>query len=174
MKTICIFLLLFLGCPTLFSQQYRYHELTYEDMPIIPTDINNLGQIVGFVNINSNSQAIKIDPDGQTTLLPALSENGSSASSINEMGDVLGTSVDENFGTRVQIWYANGTIRDLELPQNFSIVLPRDINNLGQAVGYYLDDDFCRHAVYWDLSNKIQELPTTHGQSEATALMAKL
>ncbi|MFE7525533.1 hypothetical protein ACFU7Y_07405 [Kitasatospora sp. NPDC057542] len=101
------------------------------------SDVNSAGLIVGDDIVNNKFTAVTVSPTGTTTALPSNPTwGGSSASVINNAGDIAGTA---SVGTKniLVVWPASapGTYRELSLPAAGTLV-PTDIDEQGRIVGY--------------------------------------
>lgn len=128
------------------------------------TDINDFGQIVGFSRTNtllsSTTHAFLYANGVMNDLSPGM--GNSSATSINNNGQVAGYASHDN-GTRyiATIW-SSGSITGLgTLGGTYSYAF--DINNMGQAVGYAGTGRGLDHAFLWqdgvmtDLNSLVQK-----------------
>jgi probable HAF family extracellular repeat protein len=99
-------------------------------------DINDKGQIVGgSIGTNGNNHAV-IWKNGVIKMLGTPGEYGSAANFINEKGQIVGHSASATGPDRGFIIKHEGDqMKDLGSLDN-GTVIPRDMNNKGQIVGY--------------------------------------
>ena len=106
--------------------------------------INNAGQIVGFSDLSGDStrHAFLWQKGAITDLGTLAGDFSSTASSINDNGQVVGQSCDVNFNCRAFLWQS-GVMIDLNaltLPDSsLYLVVANDINSRGEIVGIGVD-----------------------------------
>lgn len=105
---------------------------------ITPRAINNLGQVVGDVNMGTLGYQAFFWENGFTTLLPSLAGSDTSATDINDLGDIVGSS--DVSGRPHAVLWKDGVIQDLfETLPDTSKGDASALNNDGVIVGY-VDD----------------------------------
>ncbi|BAY14626.1 hypothetical protein NIES2109_38390 [Nostoc sp. HK-01] len=164
--------------------------LPYSDWP---TDINDAGQIVGYINtfVNNryrpgwlwsreNGRVWINDSSGQVDTIAIV------PSGINNLGQVSVYRMSADYGSWSGVWSESGSVTPLERSFYFQSNAAYGINNLGQVVGYsnfssepiyndfgdLIDVDGKDHAVLWNSSNERIDLGTLPGRerSYATAI----
>lgn len=127
-------------------------------LPSIAADINNLGQIVGGVDV-------AVMWDGTTTMeLGTLGGTYSYANSINDLGQVAGESEVADGSKHAFIW-DKGAMTDVgTLGGQTSAAY--GINDAGQVVGESQTVDGSTHAFVWD-KGVMTDLGTLGGQTSA-------
>lgn len=103
--------------------------------------VNNFDQMVGWVHDAFNDEAVLWD-NGEVTMLGYLGSgyHHSSASAINDRGQIVGTSADGGYDNELSFIWEYGQIYDLNdliINSIDGLILTnaRDINNSGQIVG---------------------------------------
>ena len=128
------------------NRAFLYRNGQMENLGMLPNAtssdaqaINNLGDVVGFCRFFDeatnrwSSHAAKWDHTTETWSDLEMFPNGSSsATDINDQGDVIGWDHDENFNWHYVIWKQDGSIVDLA--DSFSRTITA-INNQGEVVG---------------------------------------
>lgn len=168
---ICFLVCLLFGQP-IVAQSFSAVPLTHPDGSFNAVTINNLAQVAGTVIVNDSTyHAVRREQNGQYTNLPELGGNLSQAIGMNELGEVIGFTLDENGFGHVLVWESGG-FRELEVPADASFLpIPLDLNNSGVVIGYYIDGSNLRHALVWDTNGVVQILPEDQGvQSTASAI----
>ena len=126
------------------------------------TDVNNSGVVVGWsLNANGVSRAFKWITEGGMTDLGTLPDHDwSRAVSINEGGDILGLSGENESGTSTPVIWTKSGISELPIPllPNASFGEPTDFNQEGEVVGW--DVVGFQHAWIWT---------STRGKHDITA-----
>ena len=101
---------------------------------LFPTDINNAGQVVGYVRENGVNHAA-LWHDGTMTRLGALPTAGDcQANAINNLGQVVGYCVLADYVIHSFLWQAGEEMVDLGVLGGNETVA-HDINDLGQVTG---------------------------------------
>lgn len=99
--------------------------------PFAATDLNNRGQVSGFLFGGSGYRGVVWDR-GRITTLPAADKEATFAYTINDFGDVCGSALSNNVGHAV-VWH-RGELIELDawegIPAN-----PIRINNRGEVLG---------------------------------------
>lgn len=111
--------------------------------PATPTDFNGRRQVVGMFGPRLYETGFVWD-DGVVTNLVTLGGNRSSASGINELGQVVGYSEDGS-GHRIPFVWSDGVMQALPLLRGTSNAEALDINESGRIIGQSGDV-----AVVWD------------------------
>lgn len=125
-----------------------WDNTTITNVGIYGADINNVGQVAGFVELHdlvpgcsrSNSIHAAIWSNGIMTDLGTLGGPDSQANAINNLGQVVGTSTSApcGYGSVSAFLYSAGVIYDLAdimSSSDWTDLTPSDINDLGQIVG---------------------------------------
>jgi probable HAF family extracellular repeat protein len=120
--------------------------------------INDSGQVVGYDN---HSAILWTDASGPQSL-GTLGGSSSIAYDINDSGQVVGDSYDQNWDRRAFLW--DGTMQPLgTLGGDDSYAYA--INDSGQVVGRSEDETNSTQAFLWDAENDMQDLNTLGGAS---------
>ena len=81
------------------------------------TAINNAGDIVGYSDTGSGSEAVEWRPNGTATVLPDVGGHGDSeATAINNAGDIVGYSETSSGKYEAVEWSPTGNSRDPPSP----------------------------------------------------------
>ena len=113
--------------------------------------INNIGQIVGDINLGSGF----LDSGGDFSFFTDPSGNGfTTASGINDAGQIVGYSLPSGF------LYSEGSFTTIALPGAFETIAS-GINNTGQIVGYSLSNGTGYSHVFLYTSGKFTIVDTT-------------
>ena len=97
----------------------------------VVTDMNERGQVVGYLNRDGHTRAF-IWSNGTTTELGTLGGSSSEATAINDLGQVVGTSSTANPSDRDAFIWSAGRMTALGLPGESGRA--SRINNLGQVI----------------------------------------
>jgi probable HAF family extracellular repeat protein len=109
----------------------------------MPTDFNGQGQVVGTFGPRRYETGFVWDA-GVVTNLATLGGDRSSATGINELGQVVGYS-ENGAGDRIPFVWSDGVMQTLPLLGGTSSAQPLDINDAGRIIGQSGDI-----AVVWD------------------------
>ena len=170
MKTIITFCFIFTITLSISqAQKYTVTLLVHPDGDFVASSINDLGQISGHVRVGFRTHAQRLEPDGTFTPLEELNLNLSTASGMNEHGDVIGTNLDDD-GLHMVVWLNDGGTRELAMPPGARVINLEDINNLGEVVGFYFPETFLRKAAFWDTEGKFHDLPQSEMGATANAI----
>lgn len=126
----------------------------------VATDVNDSGQIVGFSVTSSQEQVAAMwNPDGTIRKLGALPGYADSrAFAINSKGQAVGYSSFGAAGDRpITLWNPDGSVIRLSgLGDAYDGCA--DINDLGQAVGWWVDRSHLSHSIFYSQSTGVIEL----------------
>ncbi|MCZ6672412.1 MAG: DUF6531 domain-containing protein [Verrucomicrobia bacterium] len=153
------------------AQTYRATLLTHPDGFFLAVALNNNDQIAGTLSKPDGSfHALLREENGRFIELPELGGNRSAAFGMNDLGHVVGFTVDANGLNHSGVW--NGGFTELGVPTGGSGVPTLvDINNQGVATGFYFDGNGFVHAAVWDANGMVQTLPELPGdESYANAI----
>jgi len=89
---------------------------------------------------------------------------GASANSVNDLGQIAGTSTCGPSCTHAALWYLNG-IQDLGVLSGSTLSAANGINNLGQVVGE------SGHAFVWSQATGMQDLNSLIDPNSGWTLM---
>ncbi len=137
------------------------------------TDLNNLGDAVGYSTVLDNQQAFLRYANGTTIDLGTLGGLTSMANAINDARQVVGQSALASGITHAFVWFANATIVDLstlEGPTGTSVA--NAINRIGQIVGQSSSSSSssAEAVVFWKGSILGLGALSTTGASTATSI----
>lgn len=150
----------------LAAQTYRFVPLQHPDGVFTPTAINNALQIAGtLIKTDNTAHAVVRQPGGQFVPLPEQAGNQSRAFGMNDRGDVGGWTLDGNGFGRPGVW-RNGVFTEQAVPSGaVTVPIALDLNNTGEAVGYYRSAGQILHAFYWNAQGAVTKLPELGGAS---------
>ena len=137
------------------------------DADALVTDVDNRRQIVGYA---SNTQGFRAFTwlDGVFTYLPELSNSlYSFAWSINDRGEIAGSSIAADGRLHAVVW-RDGQVVDLGLMAGSLHTEARGINDRGQVVGIATFADTTARAFLWDDGQMI-DLGTLPGGNHSAA-----
>jgi probable HAF family extracellular repeat protein len=127
-----------------------------------PFAINDAGVVAGQAGVpGANHVSAGTWEAGSLTLLPGLSNSNafSEARDINEVGQVVGSSMDPNVGQVAVIW-ESGNVSRLPAHPDGGTSIAIAINNVGQAIGEVSLPGRGIVPVYWDGAFPMVELGT--------------
>jgi probable HAF family extracellular repeat protein len=127
--------------------------------------INNQSQVVGryFPNGSSNPHAFLWTANDGLKDLGTLGGYPTGASRINDIGQVVGYSIDSSGIAYGFLWTTNNGMQKLGLLPGFGSGIANGINNKGQIAGCSTDSQGLSHAILWDSNNNITDLGTLSG-----------
>jgi probable HAF family extracellular repeat protein len=131
-------------------------------LPIMPSGLNDRGQVAGDVGVFPFLKAVVLDRDGMLEPVPGLdSQLSSTASAINARGDVVGTYRAVGGSTGGAFLERDGVLTDLgTLPGTTPVAVA--LNSHDQVVGEAFDFSsvFGQHAILYDarLAPPMQDL----------------
>ena len=137
-------------------------------------DINERGQVAGWATVDEDTglqRAFRIGRDGRIENLgtvPGYEGSFSNAVAINERGEVVG-----NAGPGAVLWPAERGAEPIPMFSDPDIHdVAKDLNDLGDAVGYYIGDDGFDKAFVWHASDgSITDIhDPTYAESHPTAI----
>jgi probable HAF family extracellular repeat protein len=140
---------------------------------VFATDVNNKGQVVGYVDSMIYARAFVRSATGAITWLPTLGGKSSYAYGINESGDVVGSSQTAAGVSRAFIWNATGGMRDLgtlggqDCAANHSVAYA--LNDERQVVGFSCSDASSERAFIWTETDGMVSLGTLGGPFSSRA-----
>ena len=117
--------------------QFTLIRLPVTATSIVPTGINDHGQIVGFFVQGKKTRGFIWGPH-QFTVLNLGNHTNTQALGINNFGVVVGSFVDFAGRTHGFIRVNEHLVRTIDVPGSTSTTI-NGLNNQGQAVGYYTD-----------------------------------
>ncbi|MBD2298650.1 PEP-CTERM sorting domain-containing protein [Nostoc sp. FACHB-87] len=195
-----VFMTLGINTSAMAAILYDLIDINPEDISVgypvyndIPTDINDAGQIVGYISVpetnrynpgwlwsRENGRVWINDSSGQVDTIAII------PSGINNLGQVSVHRRSADYGSWTGIWSENGSVTPLERSYYFQSNAAYGINNLGQVVGSsnfssepiyndigeLLDFEGKDHAVLWNSSTERIDIGTLIGRerSYATAI----
>jgi len=115
----------------------------------VATSINNSGDAVGYSYTDTINRHAFLYSNGLMTDIGSLG-GYSAALGINDVGTVVGFSATETSGGLAHAFvYSSGLMRDIDpLDGEFSESYARGVNNLGQVVGQFFDQDQSSHHAF--------------------------
>ncbi len=100
------------------------------------TDVNNLGQVVGYAYVDGPHTRAVLWNGGRAIDLGTLpGDNHSQALAINDRGQIVGVSANIEASTERAFLWERGVMRDLGLPPGETFARAEDINIFGVAAG---------------------------------------
>ncbi len=152
----------------IYDYGYQYKERTLDVLLLTPvpqpptytvivipattiTNLNNLGDTVGYATVQDNQQAFLRYANGTTTDLGTLGGSTSMANAINDARQVVGQSTLSSGNSHAFIYYTNGTMADLgTLAGSSGTSVANAINRIGQIVGQSSTSSSSSEAVlFW-------------------------
>jgi probable HAF family extracellular repeat protein len=132
----------------------------------IAYSINNQGQVIGFSDLRGNANFhsfLWTRGTGMQDLGTLTGDVNSLAIGINDVGDVVGVSLDAMFNPRAYLW-KNGAMSDLNklIPSGYplSLLTACSINSRGQIVGFAVDSKGNIHGYMATPSEGLSSNPT--------------
>lgn len=129
--------------------------------------INENVQIVGKATLGAtdyNSAFLWTNVDGMQSICEVHGGGNPFAEDINDLGQTVGTEYNDNYAF---LWSESTGCQVLDIPEGIGGGA-HAINNVGQIVGFRVDDSYFKHAVLWSSAGVAQELDDLGGdQSEA-------
>lgn len=143
--------------PSLIKKPFLYHNGIMQDISPSADDfgeanaINEIGQIVGTINISQQGNLAFLYDGGTMQTLGTLGGSISSATGINFSGDIVGYSSTGGPNTIRAFIYSGGTMRNLNeylIDANFVLTLQYAyaVNDVGQIVGSGINSSGQTHA----------------------------
>ncbi|MFS0699501.1 hypothetical protein AB6N24_05960 [Cellulomonas sp. 179-A 4D5 NHS] len=132
----------------------------------VARDVNSSGQVAGWVNGDTVPHAVVWQPDGSMTLFPDDRYPSSSATGINELGQVVGTGGGMYTAIRPFVWdVATGQVTWLGALGTGNAAYGQAINDAGQVVGHSrLQTEGPARAFLWDpATGRMDDLGTLGG-----------
>jgi len=163
------------------SGPYLWQNGTYTKLSLLPTALNNKGQVAGTVFDESDAEGFSpyhasLWQNGTLTMLGELPGDGlSTVIDVNDAGEVIGVSYASSDHNAVHprgfIW-RNGVMTDLgTLGGSEVYTFPTAINDRGQVVGESVAGAtiFERHAFLWQ-KGEMTDLGTLPGHNFSSPL----
>jgi probable HAF family extracellular repeat protein len=138
-------------------------------------DINNANDVVGLYEISPGRPVAYRWKDGVMTSLGTLGGPESTAFSVNQVGQVVGSAETSNMNDRAFIWtdFDGDNISDLgemkQLPDMGLSSAANGVNDLGVAAGFVLNSQFQRRAAIWNDTTAFVPLGLLAGSVESEA-----
>jgi uncharacterized membrane protein len=104
-----------------------------------PLGLNNRGQVVGPYLDRKGALHGFLWDEGRITTIDVPGATGTSPTAVNDRGQLLGVYTDEA-GAFHGFVLSRGRYVSFDAPDQGDFLLPLDINNRGQIVGYTVDD----------------------------------
>ena len=124
-------------------------------------DINNSGQVAGYYYDNNASSFQAYSwKNGNLTNISHPDNWSSRTYSLNNNGDVLVATTD--YGGKTVIWKDGEGYTEIDTAPLTSAtrVIAQAINDAGQIVGYYEDENWNAHPIFRDSDGTYHEIPT--------------
>ena len=144
-------------------------------------DINALGQMVGWGNLEKGSVAVILDADGRLARLqaPSCSTSGAQAYGLNDLGEVAGSCYKTSNSLHAVVWTAPRHGRDIDgRAEGKGISQAFEINNAGQVVGFWSGGGHNGHAwetsFYWDKETKMTSINRLLDPADPLAAVTEL
>jgi probable HAF family extracellular repeat protein len=134
----------------------------------IARGLNDAGLIVGDSATTNGTHAVRFELDGTITDLGTLGGDLSSATDINENGDIVGEAQNANGLRRAFLLRSGGNMIDLGTLGGKESTATR-INNKGQIIGSSISTNGEWHAFLYS-DGEMKDLGTLGNQSEARGL----
>ncbi len=140
--------------PVIISRGFIWEDGTMTDLGDLGggltsvSDINNLGQVVGYSYTSSGNPHAFVWANGVMTDLGTLGGSTSIAYAINNSGQIVGYSMDATGKSYAFVW-DNSVMRNLGTLGNASYAY--DINENGQITGDSYINFSQKHAVLWEI-----------------------
>jgi hypothetical protein len=131
-----------------------FHQITIPGFPNAATSangVNDLGDIVGVFTRNGSNVGFLLHQGKLTIISFPGATNGTSPSSINNQGVVVGNyfvAGESNGGIHGFMW-KNGAFTNIEFP-GAAVTFPVKISNNGDVVGTYIDSAQFQHGFSFD------------------------
>jgi hypothetical protein len=119
-----------------------------------PTDINNVGKLVGLAATGSSNTPFLMDTLRSKSQLLPLDD----VAAINDFGRVAGSARFADLTFHAAIWDAKRGLIDLGVIPGSSSSTSRDINNAGVVVGAIGANNSLSRAMIWDSINGMRDL----------------
>ncbi|HEX4427362.1 MAG TPA: Ig-like domain repeat protein [Terriglobales bacterium] len=137
---------------------------TLSDPDSVGYAINASAQVVGTINLcfcqNVAALWSPAAPEMQTLVFPGQAD--STASGINDLGEVVGTSQDQSFKPTGFLWTPSEGMQDLGALGCVGC-FPVAVNNNRQVIGTILQPGGSSHAFIWTQADGMQDLGTLGG-----------
>lgn len=137
------------------AEQLVPHEFAAV-LPVAAAAINDHGEVAGSVVVDGKRRAA-VWARGQVTPLPGLGGATSTATAINNRGDVAGAAENPDGNMRAVLW-RRGTIVDLGTLGG-DISMASAMNNAGDVVGSSEDENGALHGFLWRAGEMIKLNP---------------
>jgi uncharacterized membrane protein len=144
-------------------------------------DINALGQMVGWGNLERGSKAVILEADGRVTRLeaPFCSTSGAQAYGLNDLGHVAGSCYKTSNSLHAVVWAGPRHGRDIDgRAEGKGSSQASEVNNAGQVVGFWSGGGHNGHAwetsFYWDTETKMTSINRLLDPADPLAAVTKL
>ncbi len=155
---------LIISAQTGMSQEYDVTVLEHPNGQFFASDLNNVGAIAGWVQVSDmDFRAVVRTASGEFQALPTPDGFNSFAYALNDSNQVIGVLQKPDYSEVKGVIWKNGGYTELSLPVGSTDIYVNDINNAGQVVGSYWDDQYQSIPAMWNRNGERQDLPVLEG-----------